>query len=202
MTELKILLSCAEKPHFRRTPLDQDTEQGSTVRLYCAAFGQPHPDISWSHDDIPIVSSDRIQVKLAKTSVEWDLSGTHLCMWVIFSVCRSPPTTPSSSQTCRGRMQGPTSAVLLTLWDALQQLLTSKLVVSWLSQSYMLPFYQVPTQLSSLDWEDLVPDLIHILNCGSARNQTCDLMVSSQTRWLLDQWGGHNSSFLFLNHMD
>jgi hypothetical protein len=51
-----------EKPHFRRTPLDQEVEQGATVRLYCAALGQPHPDITWSHDDIPIVPGDRLQV--------------------------------------------------------------------------------------------------------------------------------------------
>jgi hypothetical protein len=37
-------------------------EQGATVRLYCAALGQPHPDITWSHDDIPIVPGDGLQV--------------------------------------------------------------------------------------------------------------------------------------------
>ncbi|KAJ9586071.1 hypothetical protein L9F63_020268, partial [Diploptera punctata] len=72
-----------EKPHFRRTPLDQEIEQGSTVRLYCAAFGQPRPDISWSHEDIPIVTSDRIQISsdntLIITNVQREDAGTYKC---------------------------------------------------------------------------------------------------------------------------
>ena len=31
-------------------------------------------------------------------------------------------------------------------------------------------------------------NLIHIYNCGSAENQTRDLMGSTQTHWPLDQW--------------
>ena len=38
---------------------------------------------------------------------------------------------------------------------------------------------------------DPVPDLIHILNCGSAGNRTHDFTVSSQACWPLDQRGGH-----------
>ncbi|XP_021933009.1 peroxidasin isoform X5 [Zootermopsis nevadensis] len=72
-----------EKPQFRRTPLDQEVEQGSTVRLYCAALGQPHPDITWSHDDIPIVSGDRFEISsdntLTITDVQREDAGHYKC---------------------------------------------------------------------------------------------------------------------------
>ncbi|XP_069701170.1 peroxidasin [Periplaneta americana] len=72
-----------EKPHFRRTPLDQEVEKGATVRLYCAALGQPRPDISWSHDDIPIVPSERFQISsdntLTITDIQREDSGTYKC---------------------------------------------------------------------------------------------------------------------------
>ena len=45
----------------------------------------------------------------------------------------------------------------------------------------MLLLSQIATKLSSRGWVDTVPDLIHILNCGSAGNRTCDLMVKSDT---------------------
>ncbi|PSN40372.1 Peroxidasin, partial [Blattella germanica] len=72
-----------EKPHFRRTPLDQEVERGSTVRLYCAALGQPRPDISWSRDDIPITQSDRIQISsdntLTISDIQREDAGTYKC---------------------------------------------------------------------------------------------------------------------------
>ena len=51
-------------------------------------------------------------------------------------------------------------------------------------------YCQVATQLSSQGWVGPVADLIHVLNCGSAGNRSRDLLVSSQIRWLLDQWSG------------
>ncbi|GLH03915.1 Peroxidasin, partial [Gryllus bimaculatus] len=71
------------KPHFRRTPLDQEIYQGGTIKLYCAASGQPQPDISWSHDDIPVVSNDRVQISsdgtLTITSVQHEDAGIYKC---------------------------------------------------------------------------------------------------------------------------
>ena len=43
-----------------------------------------------------------------------------------------------------------------------------------------ITLHQVATQLSSRGWVDPIPDLIHILKiCGSAGDQTRDLMISS-----------------------
>ncbi|XP_063223547.1 peroxidasin isoform X7 [Bacillus rossius redtenbacheri] len=71
------------KPHFRRTPLDQDADEGGTIRLYCAAIGQPQPDIAWSKEDIPVVPDSRIQIghdnTLAITGIRREDAGVYKC---------------------------------------------------------------------------------------------------------------------------
>nr|CAD7588585.1 unnamed protein product [Timema genevievae] len=71
------------KPHFRRTPLDQESEEGGTIRLYCAAIGQPQPDINWTRDDLPVTEDNRIQITpdntLTITDIRREDSGIYKC---------------------------------------------------------------------------------------------------------------------------
>nr|CAD7426504.1 unnamed protein product [Timema monikensis] len=46
--------SRAAKMHYQKSK--------GTIRLYCAAIGQPQPDINWTRDDLPVTEDNRIQV--------------------------------------------------------------------------------------------------------------------------------------------
>nr|CAD7198875.1 unnamed protein product [Timema douglasi] len=71
------------RPHFRRTPLDQESEEGGTIRLYCAAIGQPQPEINWTRDDLPVTEDNRIQITpdntLTITDIRREDSGIYKC---------------------------------------------------------------------------------------------------------------------------
>ncbi|CAL4066480.1 unnamed protein product [Meganyctiphanes norvegica] len=81
-TEMKHKLNVQYAPTISATvPPEHRVPKGSTVRLACAAKGNPEPRIRWSRQEGPLPSGERQQegLELILEQVDRHVEGTYLC---------------------------------------------------------------------------------------------------------------------------